>query len=64
MDLSSPVHGSVNDGIPVDWCWIQYASVGNAIAIIKYLGCDMKLAKQDLKDMLRIVQSILRTITS
>ena len=55
VDLSSPEHSSVNDGISEDLCSIKYASVDDAVAIIQSLGRNTELAKLDLKDAYRIV---------
>ena len=55
VDLSSPEHCSVNDGISEDLCSIKYASVHDAVAIIQSLGRNTELAKLDLKDAYRIV---------
>lgn len=54
-DLSSPGGKSVNDGIPSDPCSLTYASVDDAVAIIKSLGRGTQLAKIDLKDAYRLV---------
>ena len=54
-DLSSPTGASVNDGIPADLCSLQYATVDNAVEIIRRLGRDTQLVKLDIKDAYRIV---------
>ena len=38
VDLSSPVGRSVNDGIPSEPCSLKYASVDDAVSIVKVLG--------------------------
>ena len=55
VDLSRPVHSSVNGGIPDDLCSVKYSSVDDAVAIIRSLGHDTELAKLDLKDAYRII---------
>ena len=51
-DLSSPNGASVNDGI---LCSLQYATVDNAVEIIRSLGKGTQLVKPDIKDAYRIV---------
>jgi len=55
VDLSHPAGGSVNDGIDSDLCSLHYATVHDAVSIIKQLGRDTQLAKLDMKDAYRIV---------
>ena len=54
-DLSAPEGYSINDGIPTGLCSLQYATVSDAINMIKMLGRDTQLVKLDLKDAYRIV---------
>ena len=55
MDLSSPRGGSVNDGIDQNLCSLRYASVDEAVNIIKQLGRDTEMVKVDIKDAYRII---------
>ena len=45
----------MNDGIAPELCSLQYATVDNAVEIIKTLGRDAQLVKLDIKDAYRIV---------
>ena len=54
-DLSCPRSSSVNDGISPDLCSLRYASVDDAVVIIRSLGRDTLLIKLDIKDAYRIV---------
>ena len=55
VDLSSPIHHSVNDGISPELCSLVYAKVDDAVQHILRLGRDTLLAKIDLKNAYRIV---------
>ena len=55
VDLSSPPSASVNDGIPKDLCSIKYASIDEAIRLIRQMGPQCQLVKMDLKDAYRMV---------
>ena len=55
VDLSCPAGSSVNDGIDPILASVRYASVDNAVEIIKRLGRGSVLTKFDLKDAYRIV---------
>ena len=55
VDLSSPRGRSVNDGISSALCSLQYASVDNAVDIIRCLGQSTELVKLDLSNAYRIV---------
>ena len=55
VDLSSPRDLSVNDGISPALCSAQYASVDNAVDIIKQLGHGTELVKIDLSNAYRMV---------
>ena len=55
VDLSSPVGRSVNDGIPSEPCSLKYASVDDAVSIVKALGKGSLLVKDDLKDAYRMI---------
>ena len=55
VDLSSPVGRSVNDGIPSEPCSLKYASVDDAVSIVKALGKGSLLVKIDLKDAYRMI---------
>ena len=55
VDLLSPFSYSVNHGIPEDRCSLQYASMDDAMRLIRSLGPGCHLLKMDLKDAYRIV---------
>ena len=55
VDLSFPEGHSVNDGIPSDICSIQYASMDQAVEIVRALGVGTLMAKLDLKSAYRMV---------
>jgi hypothetical protein len=53
--LSYPDGSSVNDFIPDHFSSVQYASIGDAIALIKSLGRACYMAKTDIKSAFRII---------
>ena len=53
--LSFPFGASVNDFIPTEFCSVQYASVDDAVRIIKHLGRSCTLAKTDVRSAFRII---------
>ena len=53
--LSFPYGGSVNDFIPSEFCSVHYASVDDAVRIIKKLGIGCTLAKTDVRSAFRII---------
>ena len=53
--LSYPDGSSVNDFIPDQFSSVQYASIGDAIALIKSLGRACYMAKTDIKSAFRII---------
>lgn len=55
VDISSPLHHSVNDGISSELSSVSYASVDDAIGHILCLGRRTQLVKIDLKNAYRIV---------
>ena len=55
VDLSSLEGRSVNDGICSDLTSVVYASVDNAVEIIRRLGPGTELVKMDLKDAYRVI---------
>ena len=55
VNLSSPEGYSVNDGICPDLTSVVYASVDNAVEIIRHLGLGTELVKIDLKDAYRVI---------
>ena len=55
VDLSTPRGKSVNDGIPGDLCSLRYASVDDAVAMVRSLGTGTLLTKIDIKDAYRLV---------
>ena len=54
-DLSHPEGGSVNDGIPAEWCSLKYTSVEAVAAAAQRLGTGALLAKLDIKAAYRLV---------
>lgn len=54
-DLSYPQALSVNDGIDPDLCSLHYASVGDAVALVRSFGVGAMMAKLDLKSAYRMV---------
>ena len=55
MDLSFPRPASVNDGILGELCSLKYASLDDAVGLIRQLGPGSQLVKMDLKDAYRMV---------
>ena len=55
VDLSHPIGASVNDDISPDLCSLRYASVDEAVNVIRRLGRDAQLTKLDIKDAYRII---------
>ncbi len=55
VDLSSPKGRSVNDGIDSSLCSLAYASIDDAVGILRTLGTGALMAKLDLKDAYRVV---------
>ena len=55
VDLSSPGDNSVNDGIPSDLCSLKYASIDDAVTMVKTLGRETMLVKIDLKEAYRLI---------
>ena len=55
VDLSSPEGSSVNDELDRGLCSIKYASIDDAVAIIRRLGTGALLAKVDLREAYRVV---------
>ena len=53
--LSFPSGGSVNDFIPSELCSVHYASVDDAVKMIKKLGPNCHLAKTDVRSAFRII---------
>ena len=53
--LSFPFGGPVNDFIPPEFCSVQYATVDDAVQIIKLLGRGCALAKTDVRRAFRII---------
>ena len=50
---SHPPGGSINDGIPVDFGEITYATVNEVIAIVQELGAGTVMVKRDFADAFR-----------
>ena len=55
VDLSFPVHRSVNDGIPKELCSMSYVTIDDAIRRIISVGPGAKLAKIDIKHAFRLI---------
>ena len=55
VDLSSPSSGSVNDGISEELCSLKYASLDDAVKLVKQLGPGTQLVKMDLRDAYRMI---------
>ncbi|CAC5418456.1 unnamed protein product [Mytilus coruscus] len=53
--LSFPEGSSINDNIPQDKCNVQYASIHNAIELIKTVGRKSFCAKTDISSAFRII---------
>ena len=53
--LSYPRGSSVNDSIPPEFSSVYYATIGNAIHLIKTVGPGCLLAKTDIKNAFRII---------
>lgn len=53
--LSFPQGGSVNDFIPQEFCSVNYATVDNAVQIIRRLGKGCAMAKTDVTSAFRII---------
>ena len=53
--LSFPKGASVNDGISSEDSSVQYATIQDAITIVKSVGKDCFLAKTDFKNAFRII---------
>ena len=55
VDLSHPIEGSVNVGIPKTLCSLKYITVDSAIEHIKQIGQGTLLAKVDIKSAFRLL---------
>ena len=53
--LSYPAGSSVNDGIPKELATVRYATIDDAIRLVKLLGKGCFLAKTDIKSAFRII---------
>ena len=53
--LSYPEGLSVNDGIPKELATVRYATIDDAVRLIKAIGRDCFLAKTDIKSAFRII---------
>ena len=53
--LSFPYGGSVNYFVPPEFCSVQYATVDDAVQIIKRLGRGCALATTDVRSAFRII---------
>ena len=55
MDLSFPVHRSVNDGIPKELCSMSYVTIDDVIQRIVSVGSGSRLAKIDIKQAFKLI---------
>ena len=55
VDLSSPFSASVNSGISEELCSLRYASLEDAVKLVKQLGRGTQLVKMDLRDAYRMI---------
>ena len=55
VDLSHPINGSVNGGIPKALCSLKYITIDSAIEHIKQIGQGALLAKIDIKSAFRLL---------
>ena len=55
VDLSFPMHHSVNDGISSELCSVVYASIDDEVVQIRRLGRGTQLVKLDLRSAYRII---------
>ena len=55
VDLSHPVDGSVNGGIPKGLCSLKYITIDSAIDQIKQIGYGTLMAKIDVKSAFRLL---------
>ena len=53
--LSYPESLSVNDGIPKELATVKYATIDDAVRLIKAIGKGCFLAKTDIKSAFRII---------
>ena len=50
-----PTGGSVNDGIPPEWCSLSYIKVDDVARHVAQLGSGALLAKMDIQQVYRMV---------
>jgi len=55
VDLSHPINGSVNGGIPKLLCSLKYITIDSAIEHIQQIGQGVLLAKIDIKSAFRLL---------
>ena len=53
--LSHPEGESVNDGIPPELCSVQYASVDDAVELVRKAGPGAEMAKADIESAFRLL---------
>lgn len=53
--LSAPEGSSVNDGIPKEFCSVQYQNIDDAVALVKRFGKGCLLSKCDLENAFRMI---------
>ena len=54
-NLSYPPGNCVNEGIPEQFCTVQYQTLDHAIQIIQSLGREVYVAKADIQDAFRLI---------
>lgn len=55
VDLSAPAGHSINNGINAERCSLKYASVNDAVGLIRQLGPGTSLVKMNIKDAYHII---------
>ncbi|XP_065840188.1 uncharacterized protein [Oscarella lobularis] len=55
VDFSAPAAASLNDGIDSRWRSLRYASIDDAVDLVRLLGPECLLAKLDLRAAYRVV---------
>ena len=54
-NLSFPAGQSINDGIPRDFCRVEYARFDDAVALVRTAGEGALMAKSDIKSAFRLL---------
>ena len=53
--LSAPEGSSVNDGIPKEFCSVQYQNIDHAVALVKRFGRNCLLSKCDIEQAFKVI---------